>query len=188
MALLRQWLIALLCSLFLPNAFSQEEPKAENPYRVEAAFLRNFARYVTWPTQAFPKDHSPWRVGVLGQDPFGELLEKTLEGRTEKGRPFEIFRASTLDKLPACHIVFIAYGDAEKRRTALNELRDEPVLTVSNEPDFLDEGGIILLDVKDRILMSVNLDQARAASLTIQTKMLEVSRNVMENGVLRKVN
>ena len=35
--------------------------------------------------------------------------------------------------------------------------------------------------------MSVNLDQARSASLHIQTKMLEVSHQVLENGVIREM-
>ena len=35
--------------------------------------------------------------------------------------------------------------------------------------------------------MSINLDRARAASLSIQTKMLEVSNNVIENGKVHKV-
>jgi len=35
--------------------------------------------------------------------------------------------------------------------------------------------------------MSINLDQARAVSLTIQTKMLEVSSEILENGELRRM-
>jgi len=180
------WLFALLFMLNLPGLVSSQESVAVNPYKVEAAFLRNFARYVTWPNQTFTVSDSPWCVGILGQDPFGDILEVTFEGRIEKGRSFEIFRANMPDELPPCQIVFVAYQDAEKRRAALLKLKDEPVLTVSNAPDFLYEGGIILLEAKDRVHMSINLDQARAVSLTIQTKMLEVSQNVIENGVLRK--
>ncbi len=179
--------VALLCLLFCTSVMS-ERAAIENPYRVEAAFLRNFARYVNWPEHAFPGDQSPWCIGILGEDPFGELLEGTFDGRTEKGRSFVIYRANTMEKLPVCHIVFIAYGDAEQRLIALHEFKNKPVLTVSNAPDFLHEGGVILLQMEDRILMSVNLDQARASSLTIQTKMLEVSHNVMENGALRTMN
>lgn len=187
----RVWLsglaIALLGLPCLQDTVADPQLRVENPYRVEAAFLRNFARYVTWPDHAFPMNGSSWCIGVLGQDPFGDILEVTLEGRTEQGRSFEIFRVNTLNELPLCQIVFIAYESAEKRRAALFELKDKPVLTVGNAPDFLYEGGIILLEARERVRMSINLDQARAASLSIQTKMLEVSYNVMENGVLRKV-
>lgn len=179
-------IVALLVLLFSGLAAGQAlEP--ENPYRIKAAFLRNFAHYVTWPNSAFAGSDTPWRVGVLGADPFGEMLESTFRGRREQGRSFEIIRAESLDDLPRCQIVFIAYKDTAKRRAALAELKNKPILTVGDAPDFLKEGGIIRFQVNDRVLMSVNLDQARSASLTIQTRMLEVSHEVLENGVVRAV-
>jgi hypothetical protein len=153
--------------------------------KVEAAFLRNFARYVTWPSEAFSEGSPVWRVGVLGPNPLGDALEATFRGRTEQGRPFEIVRAAAPEDLPPCQIVFIAYKDAAKRRAALAALDGKPVLTVGDAPGFLQEGGVILFEVDDHVSMSINLDRARAASLTIQTKMLEVSKQVIENGVAR---
>ena len=158
----------------------------ENPRKVEAAFLRNFARYVTWPSDAFSGERSPWNICILGSDPFGDVLEKTIRGRTEQGRSFEILRADALDTLPACHIVFIAHQAAAQRRAVLDELKHRPVLTVGDAPGFLREGGIIRFQVSDRVEMSINLDQARSVSLTIQTKMLEVSREIVENGEVRR--
>lgn len=160
--------------------------EAENPNKIKAAFLRNFAHYVNWPSNAFPDSRSPWNVCILGPDPFGEVLEATLAERTEQERGFKIFRADSFDKLPKCQIVYVAYSNSVKRQAALLELRDKPVLTVGDAPDFLQEGGVIRFQVEDRIRMNINLDQARSVSLNIQTRMLEVASGVMENGVLRK--
>lgn len=157
-----------------------------NPNKVKAAFLRNFTHYVTWPADVFADDRSPWRICILGNDPFGDILDKTLMGRTEQGRAFEVLRAKTLNELPRCQIVFVAYKDASKRRAALAKLKKSPILTVSDAPGFLQEGGIIQFQVGDRVEMRINLDQSRSASLKIQTKMLEVSREVVEDGVVKK--
>ncbi|GEM_PF-461908 len=189
--LLRRYAPAMLLVLFYlyclaSPAIGQEFAKAD-PIRIEAAILRNFARYVTWPHHAFKDTHLAWRICILGDDPFGQVLEKTFEGRTEQGRSFQVFRAETLEELPPCQIVFIAYQDAAKRRAVLELLKKQPVLTVSAAPDFLQEGGIIRFKVTDRVEMSVNLDQARSSSLKIQTKMLEVSREVLENGIVRRL-
>ena len=180
-------LMLALCMRQQPVLASAPQFAAVNPYRVEAAFLRNFAHYVNWPPQAFDQDGTPWHIGVLGPDPFREFLEHTFTGRSEQGRSFKIFRADRLDGLPPCHIVFIAFHEAVKRRAALDKLKDKPVLTVGEASDFLIEGGIIRFQVGDRVRISVNLDQARSASLSIQTKMLEVSDKVLENGVVRKM-
>ncbi len=159
----------------------------ENPNKVKAAFLRNFAHYVTWPNNVFPDSSSPWHIGILGQDPFGDVLETTFEGRKEQGRLFEVFRADRLDELPSCQIIFVAYNDVAERRAALVVLKDKPVLTVGDAPEFLREGGVIQFQVGDRVQMNINLDQSRAVSLTIQTKMLEVSSAVLKNGVMGQV-
>jgi hypothetical protein len=177
----------VLCLQQQPNPVAGQELVTVNPYKVEAAFLRNFAHYVIWPPHAFSENDTPWHIGILGPDPFREFLESTFEGRTEQGRTFEIFRADRLDELPPCQILFIAFRDAAKRRAVLDKLKDKPVLTVGEALDFLSEGGIIRFQVGDRVSMSVNLDQARYASLSIQTKMLEVSEQVLENGVIRKM-
>lgn len=180
-------LILVLCLGQQPNFAAGHEFVTVDPYRVEAAFLRNFAHYVVWPPDAFSEDGTPWHIGILGPDPFRDFLESTFRGRTEQGRSFKIFRADRLDELPQCHIVYIAFHDAVKRRAVLNRLKDKPVLTVAEAPEFLREGGIIRFRVEDRVKMSVNLDQARSATLGIQTKMLEVADQVLENGVVRTV-
>lgn len=186
---LKRWsdgLFVLLLLLYQPLYAIGQEITAVDPWKVEAAFLRNFTHYVIWPENTFADDHSPWRICILGRDPFGEVLEQTFEGRTEQGRPFSILRTNKPNELRQCQIVYVAFQKSMSRRAALAELNDLPVLTVSNAPDFLYEGGIIRFEVRDYVEMSVNLDHARAASLSIQTKMLEVSRNVISNGMLHK--
>lgn len=178
------WTVALMMAADL---VSGQEFATENPYKVKAAFLRNFAHYVDWPGSVFSGGAAPWRICVLGQDPFGEVLDMTFKGRTEQGRTFEIIRADAAEELPLCQIVFVAHQNGERRRAALGKLKSKPVLTVGDAPEFLSEGGVIRFQVGDRVRMSINLDQARAVSLTIPTRMLEVSSDVLENGVLRKM-
>jgi hypothetical protein len=180
-------LLVLLLWL-LPWSFVMgQEPTVETPNRVKAAFLRNFAHYVTWPATSFENARSPWRIGILGNASLGEVVEKTLKGRTEQDRTFEIHCADSLEKLPPCQIIFIAFRDSERRHAVLVELKDQPVLTVGDATEILQEGGIVRFQVGERMRMSINLDQARAVSLKIQTKMLEVSSDVLENGVMRKM-
>jgi hypothetical protein len=178
------WIVVLMMASGL---VSGQEFATENPYKVKAAFLRNFAHYVSWPGSVFPGGAAPWRICILGRDPFGEVLDMTFKGRTEQGRAFEIFRADAPEELLLCQIVFVAHQNGERRRAALGKLKDKPVLTVGDAPEFLSEGGVIRFQVGDRVRMSINLDQARAVSLTIPTRMLEVSSDVLENGVVRKM-
>lgn len=180
-------LLGLLFIILLPDSALGQRLATANPINVKAAYLRNFAHYVTWPSNAFDNDGSPWCIAVLGEDPFGDVLEKTFQGRSEQQRTFEIFRADTPEELPRCQIIVVTYEDDEVRRSVLAEMKNKPVLTVGDAPEFLQEGGIIRFQVDDRVQMSINLDQARAVSIKIQSQMLEVSRAVLEDGEVRKL-
>ncbi len=169
----------------LPSIAACEERQPLDPRAVEAAFLLNFTRYVAWPDEVFADEHAPWRICVLGTDPFGQVLENTFKERRERGRGFRIERSDDPEALRGCQIVYVGYEVSASRHAALTRLQDQPVLTVSNAPGFLSEGGIVRFEVSDYVGLSVNLDQARRASLSIQTKVLEVARAVVENGKVR---
>lgn len=179
--------LGCLLALLSPHggAGAQDTP-AVPAARVEAAFLRNFARYVGWPARAFASERSAWSICIVGNGHFDSALEATFRNRTEQGRTFEVVRHARPEQLPACQIVFVDVAQAAERRAVLARLSKQPVLTVGNAPEFLDEGGIVRLLAGERVEMSINLDQARAASLTIPSTMLEVSSGVVENGTLRR--
>ena len=147
----------LLAALLVCDDAAAQD-RAVDLARVEAAFLRNFARYVSWPPRAFPSERSPWLVCVLGDDHLDDTLEATLQGRVEQGRSFEVVRATKVDQLTGCQIVFVDLPQGNERRAALRELKKRPVLTVGHAAEFLDEGGIIRLAAGDRVEMSINLD------------------------------
>lgn len=159
----------------------------QNPNKIKAAYLLNFTRYVTWPGEPVDGAGSSWVIGVLGDDPFGPVLEQTFAAHAGLRRGFTIHRAGAVEDLPRCHIVYVALGDPKARETALAALKKTATLTVGDAPDFLAKGGIIRFETTDRVRMSINLDQARAGALVIQAKMLEVSYGVLENGELRRL-
>ena len=48
---------------------------------IKAAFLFNFARYVEWPSEAFPSETSPVTIGVVGDDDFPRVLRAVVSGK-----------------------------------------------------------------------------------------------------------
>jgi hypothetical protein len=182
-----QWLLIWLLLLSLPVIGATQVLVTQNPYKLEATYLRNFAHYVTWPPQTFSNSNNVWHICVLGPDPFCEVLEAALEDRTEQEMPFAVFRADRFEDLPLCQILFIAFKNAGRRRAVLSALKEKPVLTIGEATDFLEEGGVIRFEVERRINMGINLDQSRKASLGIPTKMLEVSRVILKDSKVHRV-
>ena len=83
-------------------------------YRLKAAFLYNFAKFIDWPSDSFPAGASPIVLCVLGSDPFGTALDETLQGKTVRGRSLVIRRFREVEDVRACHILFV--GRSERGR------------------------------------------------------------------------
>src|SRR5450432_1916809 len=76
-----RWLRLLLClsAIFSSCCGSSNAQEAIDPrkeYNVKAVSLYAFGRYVTWPETAFQTADSPFVIGVLGDNPFGDALEQ----------------------------------------------------------------------------------------------------------------
>ena len=88
------WLVAAsLAGLFACSAASaQSEPSEPSEYQVKAAFLFNFTKFVEWPDGSFDDPQAPIVVGIIGDDPFGDDLERIIAGQKVQGRGLVIRR------------------------------------------------------------------------------------------------
>ena len=176
MALLRGAILAALLPLAGGwaaggNGLAQTTQTPE--YRVKAVFLFNFAQFVEWPPGAFPDSQAPVVIGVLGDDPFGPLLEETVRGEALGARRFEVRRFHTVDEIRACHILFISRSEGDRLEAILAGLKSRPILTVGDGDGFSLRGGMVrFVTEKNRIRLRVNLEAAQAANLTISSKLL----------------
>jgi YfiR/HmsC-like len=148
-------------------------------YQIKAVFLFNFAQFVEWPASAFPDSGGPLVIGVLGEDPFGSYLDETVRGETAHGRPIDVRRLDRLDEITGCHILFISRGELHRLDEIRSTLRGRSVLTVSDAEGFASRGGMIrFVTDRNRIRLRINLEAARAAHLTLSSKLLRPARIV----------
>src|SRR5437870_3816659 len=104
----RKVLLLTLAALVLTaRVIVRAEDAAPSEYQLKAAFLYNFAKFVEWPPQAFANDATVFTIGVIGEDPFGEELERMVKHKNLNGRPFAVKQVKTLSELKSCHILFI---------------------------------------------------------------------------------
>lgn len=176
--MLRTVLVVILLSVAgfaLPQAVAPE-------YNVKAAFLFNFAQFVTWPEEAFEDKNAPLVVGILGEDPFGGYLDQTVSSETVNGHPLEVRRYTDATQAADAHILFVNLPRQDKLDKALKDLKGHPVLTVGDTQSFARSGGMIRFYTENnRIRLRVNLDEVKAADLAISAKLLKLAV-VVQNG------
>src|ERR1700736_3068141 len=61
-------------------------------YLIKAGFIYNFAKFVEWPSTAFAEPDSPIVIGVLGTDPFGDIIDRIVEDKKIGSRGFVVKR------------------------------------------------------------------------------------------------
>src|ERR1700691_6610639 len=121
------------------GAVAQAQSATE--YQVKAAFLFNFARFVEWPTDAFPSADSALKICVLGQDPFGRDFEQVIEDKTVNGHRLEVAHPDGVPQARACQILFVASSEKQKVRDILRNLAGISVLTVGDPAGLARLGG-----------------------------------------------
>jgi len=148
-------------------------------YQVKAAFLYSFARFVEWPADHPFATTDEIRIGIVGRDPFGDALDRTLQGKTILGRKPEIRRYETPEQIEACHVLFIGNDQVAAMPQILERLDGAPVLTVGEWDGFVEDGGIIGFVVEqNRVRFEIDPEAAKRSGLKLSSKLLGVARIV----------
>jgi len=148
-------------------------------YQVKAVFLFNFAQFVEWPAEAFPDRDAPLIIGVLGQDPFGSYLDETVRGERVNSRQLVVQRYRRVEDVKNCHLLFISRSEGDHLEQIVNSLRYRRILTVS-DADISAKSGVIIRFVteQNKIKLRISIAAARAANLTISSKLLRLAEIV----------
>lgn len=174
--------ITAVCFVILAATAAAQSDRAPE-YQVKAAFLYNFAKFVDWPSHAFPNPSAPLRICVLGQNPFGDSLRGIVQDKFISGRAISNEQVDSVTQARACHILYISRSEAAGMRQALAYLRNLPVLTVGDSGDFLPLGGVINMVLEqDRVRFEISLAAAQRQHLKISSKLLAVARVVDGSG------
>lgn len=163
--------LLLLACLGLGSARADAPPVRET--QLKAVFLFNFAQFVDWPGGAFATPDAPLVIGVLGEDPFGEVLDEVVRGERVGGRPLVVRRFRAVEEVDQCHLLFVGRSEAGRAGRILAALKGRPVLTVADMEDFAVRGGMIrFVTDRGRIRFRINLEAAKDAGLVLSSKLL----------------
>jgi hypothetical protein len=146
---------------------------------VEAAYLYDFAKFIRWPKAAAGQ---PISLCVLKDEPLASALQRIVAGEVVDGRNLRAKSLNDVSQGEDCNILFLGASEDLHVQEDLAVLHHAPVVTVSNDADFLQQGGIIQFAmIGGAVRFSVNLDAARRAGVTLSSQLLKVALSVKGN-------
>ena len=188
-------ILVLLGGTIAPRVRAGSEPTQE--YKVKAAFLYNFIKFVDWPKEAMPDGNEPITIGIIGKDPFGNAFEPVKDKDVrEKKVVVKRFKSiadlkklgergkDELDKqseaMKKCHLLFVCSSEKEYLKDITSVVRDRPILTVADTTEFLEAGGIIDFVMEDqKVRFEISAAAAKRSKLQVRSQLLRLAKKVV---------
>lgn len=171
----RATLCAFVVVLALRANAAESNGKLVREYDLKAAFLFHFTHFVEWPSEVFAGTNAPIVIGILGDDPFGPVLDKIVEGETIKNRRLVIKRSQQIEDLKNCQVLFISKSEKNRIDQILSSLDDASIFTVAEVEGFARHGGITNLFLQgNKLRFEINVEAAKRKGLKISAQLLSL--------------
>lgn len=174
----------ILLSVLVPFTLCSVQPayslEFAEEYEIKSVYLFNLGEFIQWPKD---KIKNNFEICILGYDWLGENLDfiATTQKTIQKADVI-IKRIQQTDETENCHIVFISKSEESHLHTIMSDLKNKPILTVSDNEDFITQGGMIqfyLLDSRIRLMLDPQTIQE--SGLKASAQLMSVSRLVEHN-------
>lgn len=147
-------------------SYSQEE--------VRIAFLYRSLQYVKW--DSFLTDTDTSLVICSNAAPPITGLLKSLNNRSVANRSLKVVIKNNYSASDNCNIVYYRTASSSKYRDIVQLYNGKSVLTINDNPAFINAGGILNFILKNnRMTIEVNLDQAEKNGIYFSAKFLRIA-------------
>lgn len=142
---------------------------------LKAAYLLNFAKFTTWPSDQFSGSQDPIVFCGAANDPVMDSMRALGERRVNN----RIVRIRTLKDLrdnAGCHVL---YSGQQSLSVLINAdgLRRRGLLLVGDAKNFLQQGGTISYFLQQgKLRFEISAENARAVDLVLSARLLSLAR------------
>ena len=142
---------------------------------LKAAYIYNFVRFTEWPA-GLPASE-PFIMCVLGDGAVGDALGRAVTGRALAGRRMVVSMVAAPGPKDACRVLYVSSLMPSQAEKLVAELRDAPVLTISDIEGFTEVGGIAQFFFENgQLRFTIRMESAKRARLLISSRLLALSR------------
>lgn len=176
-------LTAIVCQFSTYSALAQEVT-ASKEYQFKAALLYNFTVFTEWPV--LPSE--AFDFCVLGKDPFGTWLDN-IARKTVQGKAIHIRRIGATEDIKACHLLFVPALEKDLYYRVAPLIKQHAILTITDAQQLDDKWPMIMITLVPETVITqvpdgklytfdINNATAKAAGLTLSSKLLRLARSV----------
>ena len=171
--------VLILFALAARLTVSAAPELTEAEMRTMTEALVNLPRYVEWSPGVFVVPRTPLIVGVYGNTRMHRQIVAAIDGKVLNGRRVMV-RRFCCSQVPNCHVLYIAPTERRRLPWIIKKLQYSTVLTVAEFDDFLAQGGMVRMALRDeKVGFQVQMTAAEAAEVKFSSKFLAVADQVV---------
>lgn len=161
----------ILCTSCLPA--KSDEQRVLYEQKIKAGLVYNLIKYTLWPENRL---NNKLQLCLFGGDPFNGYLSP-LEGRTAQQVTISIQRINKITETKNCHLLVIHQDQQNQIAELLGFLQKENILTVSDIPEFANQGGMVeLAKENEKVSLHINNNTVTQNGLKIDDRMLKLAK------------
>ena len=166
----RRVTVATLLSLAVAAGLAAQVPRPELAIKTE--FVLRFPEFVEWPMAA--TDGRPLSLCLSKSHPFGRNVQASVNGQP-RAKPIVVRELREGESVRTCDAVYVAPADL----SLLNSVGNLPILTMGDQPNFTQRGGMInLLVIDGRVRFEIDLSRVRRSGLKMDSQLLRLASKV----------
>jgi hypothetical protein len=147
-------------------------------YKVKAAYICNFVKFVKWPADTLSRTSAALIICSAAAAPLGGALADAVKDKTVDAHPLALRHVASESDLKACQVLFLSGKDPRKAAAELVRADLPGLLTIFDDDvpaTDRDSPMISFVFASDRIRFSINQQSAGRAGLTISSKLLSLA-------------
>ena len=185
-------MVLLLSGLMVLCALPARGREFATEDAVKAAILYNLGNFVNWQTGDESGPNNAIVLGVIGEDSLQKRLASMAGVKGNGSRvPISILAIKNVRELKnqrdRLHMLYISSSARKMTPGILELVAGRPVLTISDDEEFVDSGGIMnFVRENSRIRFDVNLDAADDSGLKISARLFGLARRIIKKNTGEK--
>lgn len=149
-----------------------------NEHQVKAAFLYNFTKFVSWPTESFADPSDPLVFAVLGESHVGLELSLIVKDRKVGGRNLIVRTIENVAEAQTVHVLFVPATEARRLARMKENLDASGLLIVSDaETCALAEANICFVEQGDQLRFTIDAEATKRSRLEISSHLQKLAVN-----------
>jgi len=162
----------LLLALLLFNV----ELFAVSQTQIKAVFLEKFTHLIQWPD----KLENEFLICVVNDKDFAKALKEIYKTKKFQDKKVKIINVNKKEALPNCQLLYLG-GDIKESDAFFKQLKNKPMLTVSDQEDYISNDIMITIFLKQkRFKYVINNRAAKEVNIDISYLLLQSAIEVIQ--------